>query len=150
MNKEKPALGPVMNGEGQIIRPRRGDGAGIILGPSGGPALLDRIAELNRQNRRRLHAEIGPWQAVFKENDEVFLKSKRFEVREMKEDLLVLGYPDMIKDKDWFMRFKPYSQHREIFPLRGYEFHVMNIYSNCLQLVCKGKTGSNAKRGRKR
>ncbi len=149
MNNSKPQLGPDIDDQGRILapsgRPVRSPFSGQVLGPDGAPALVSVIAQHNIRNRARRRAELGHWQERFPIDARLELRGIRFEVREKFDDFMVLGTPHMeeIKGK-WYDRFAL----GQIYPLYGFEFQVMDIYSNSLHLRCRGQTGQARKRGR--
>lgn len=121
---------------GKIVLP------GGIVTPDGTPARYHAIAEHNRRNRARLRAQLGRWREAFRPSDELKLCKTRFVIREMWEDLMVLGAPDCTdEDEGWYQAFR----NGQLFPLRGWEFVVQDIYYNSLHLLCRGPTGRSRK-----
>lgn len=125
----------------KIIIPKR-----HILGPDGQPAFFSEVARRNRDNRARLRARIGPWQRSFKVGEQYTIRKIRFTVREIHDDLMVLGNPlCMDEDRKWYERFSHGDIHSTIFPIRGWEFIVQEVYFNSLHLLCRGPTGQRRK-----
>jgi len=122
-----------------------------ILGPDGLPARIhgfDRekmqeVFDHNTRNRARLRARVGPWVAKFQIDQGLQVGPVRFVVREKHDDLLVLGNPVCTNEseRDWY----GYFRIGQIWPLRGYQFKVQDLYYNSMHLVCHGPTGKQRK-----
>lgn len=144
--KRKFRLGPEINADGVILapngRPAREPFAGHIVGPSGRPAIIDLVAKRNTENRARLRHQLGNWQPHFPIDSRMELRQVIFAVREKTDDVMVLGPPYM--PDGWWDHFRL----GEIFPLKGYEFQVFDIYNNALHLRCRGLTGQ-ARKGKR-
>jgi|GEM_PF-2808362 len=117
-----------------------------ILGPDGKPALHHEIARRNRENRARLRAQIGMWQPSFKLGEKLTIRKVRFTLRELHDDMMVLGNPDcMAEDREWYNSFDHHDIQKTIFPMRGWEFVVHDVMFNVLILRCRGPTGQRRK-----